>query len=205
MLVPHMAVRIILAVLTVLALAAFAPAQTAPAPTADLGVLLAQLEQTAQTTNLDLAKLRIEKWKGGGDAREQFQGNADALSRNLNAALPGMVSAVRATPENFAANFKLYRNIDALYDVLSTLAEAAGAYGPRSDYQALAADVSNLEALRRSLADRLEAMATLKDAELARLRGGGSSAKSGKSRVKKIVVDDAPARTRKKKPASTPQ
>jgi hypothetical protein len=204
-----------LALFILLAFAEFARGQSsgsAPAPaalsTADLNVLLAQLDQTAQTTNLDLAKLRIEKWKTNGDARQQLQSNADSLSRNITGALPGMIGAVRSSPDNMAANFKLYRNVDALFDVLSALADAASNSAPHGDFQALGTDVSNLEAIRHALADRIEAMATMRDAMLARgANGSTASAKSGsKSGVKKIVIDDtAPAKSspRKKKPAAT--
>jgi len=109
--------------------AAAAAAQTS---VAELNLTLAQLEQTAQTTNLDLAKLRIEKWKGGGDARQQYQANADALSRNLSESLPQRIAELRSAPENLAASFKLYRNVDALYDVLSALTDVASAAAPVS-------------------------------------------------------------------------
>ena len=204
-----------LALVILLAFVAFAVSQARAqsAPANDLNMLLAQLDQTAQTTNLDLAKQRIEKWKTNGDARQQLQSNADLLSRNLTGTLPGLMAAARMSPDNLAANFKLYRNVDALYDVLSALAESAGGAAPHNDYQALAADASNLQAVRHALADRIEALAAMKDNELARLHGGGTTsaaarpAKSG-SGVKKIVIDDnAPVRSspRKKKPASTPQ
>jgi hypothetical protein len=198
--------RALFALVLLLNLSALLPAQTATGAPAGVGDALAQLEQTAQTTNLDLAKLRIEKWKGGGDVREQYQANADALARNLSDSLPGRIAAVRAKPDNLTTSFQLYRNVDALYDVLSALTDVASGAAPKQDYQALAADVQNLEAVRRALADRLEAMAALHDAELARLRSGGSSAKSAKSGVKKIVIDDAPrTTTRKKKTTTTPQ
>src|SRR2546423_2975068 len=144
-------------------------AQTPAAGTSvnDLNLLLAQLDQTAQATNLDLAKLRIEKWKGGGDAREQYQANADSLSRNMSGALPAIVAGVRSAPDSLAANFKLYRNVDALYDVLTSLTEVASSAAPHADYQALATDLSNLEAIRRALADRIEALASLRDTDVA--------------------------------------
>lgn len=193
-----------LAVLLLVTAGALAQAGTS---TADLNLTLAQLEQTAQTTNLDLAKLRIEKWKGGGGAREQYQANADALSRNLSDSLPQRIAELRSAPENLAASFKLYRNVDALYDVLSALTDVASGAAPQSDYNALMADVKNLEAVRRALADRLEALATQRDQELARLRPGGKATTTTKSGAKKIIIDDtAPARTtRKKKTTTTPQ
>jgi hypothetical protein len=190
-----------------LALAGLAAAQTAPvAPNAnDLNVLLAQLEQSTNTTTLDLAKLRIEKWKADGGAKQQFQSNADLLARNMTGTLPGLLAAARTAPQNLAANFKLYRNVDALYDVLSSLADSAGNYGPKSDYQSLAADSSNLQQIRHALADRVEQLASYDDAMLVRLTSTPSTANRSGTAPKKIVIDDtAPSRsTHRKKPATT--
>ncbi|HTK95376.1 MAG TPA: hypothetical protein VL382_07025 [Terriglobales bacterium] len=202
--------------LAVLALVAAMAAQ-APAPVAapsinQLNALLAQLDQTAQTTNLDLAKLRIEKWKGDGDTKRTWQSNADLLSRNLTGTLPGLLATVRTSPDNLEANFKLYRNVDALFDVLSTLADTAGRSGNSNDYQTLATDSGNLQNIRHALADRIEALATFKDAQLARMASGPAPAAKSGTGPRKIVIDDTPTThkttTRKKKPAtgaSTPQ
>src|SRR2546423_45334 len=70
--------------------------------------------------------------------KQQAQANADSVERNLTAALPGMISAVRTAPQDMAANFKLYRNMNALYDVMKTLTEASAAFGQKQDYQTLA-------------------------------------------------------------------
>lgn len=204
-----MAHRLLLASLLLLAFPAPSFAQ-AGVPNADLNAALAQLEQTAQATNLDLARLRIEKWKGGDEARRQYQANADALARNLSESLPGRIADVRNAPQNVSASFKLYRNVDALYDVLSALTDVASGAAPKQDFQALAGDVQSLEAVRRALADRLETMTAMQDAELARLRSGGSPASTTtKSGVKKIIVDDTKAsrssKKKKKTTASTPE
>lgn len=192
-------------------LTGLAAAQTATAPNPnDLNLLLAQLEQTANTANLDLAKLRVDKWKADGNAKQQFQSNADLLSRNMTGTLPGLIAAARTSPQSAAANFKLYRNVDALYDVLSSLADSAGHYGPSNDYQSLAADSSNLQQIRHALADRVEQLAAFKDAELVRLASAPGAAGRSGTAPKKIIIDDSvPAKsTRKKKTtktSSTPQ
>jgi hypothetical protein len=180
------------------------PAQNAPvtAPSAaDLNLLLAQLDQISQTANLDLAKLRVEKWKADNNAKQQLQSNADLLARNLQGTLPGLIATVRGTPDNLTANFKLYRNVDALYDVLSSLADSAGHYAPSGDYQTLAADSSNLGTIRHALADRVEALAGYKDAQLARMTT--PMVPKGTAPSKKIVIDDtAPAKSTHKKKAT---
>ena len=194
--------------LIVLCIGVCAGQTTAPvAPnTNDLNLLLAQLEQTANTANMDLAKLRIEKWKADGNAKQQFQSNAELLSRNMTGTLPGLVTAARTSPQGLAANFKLYRNVDALYDVLSSLADSASHYAPSSDYQTLAADSSNLQQIRHALADRVEQLAAFNDAQMAHLPTSARGTQSSTG-PKKIVIDDtAPAKTTThKKKTTTPK
>jgi len=181
--------------------AAQTPAQPAPAaPAADLSPVLAQVEQMAQAATADIGRLRIDKWKTDSAGKEQSRANAQSLERNLSDALPGMVAQVRTSPQSLAAIFKLYRNLNALYDVLSALAESAGAFGPKADYDALAAHASSLDSLRRTMADYLESLAAARDAEIAGLRARAATAPP-----KKIVIDQnsPPKRSRKKKASNS--
>lgn len=182
---------------------------TTAAPAAD--PVLLQLTQVAQATNADIARLRIDRWKTDGSSKQQAQNNADALQRNLQQALPGLVLAAQSAPTAVAPSFKLYRNVDALYDVLTALAQAASAFSKdEADSQSLARDAQQLDTLRHQLADRLEVMTTQRDAEMARLRAAEQRAASTAAQLpKKIVIDDnesskKPARKKvvKKKPAT---
>jgi hypothetical protein len=187
-----------------------APASAGPSLSAPLVALLPPLERAAQTTSLDLAHLRIEKWKGDRAVKDDAAGKTESLERNLTGALPAMVEAVRANPNNLAPALKLYRNLNAVYDVLAFVTEAAGAFAPKDEYRALSADLQEIDTSRRALADMLENMATAQDQEVVRLRA--QTQPPAPSQVKKIVVDDnepapKPAPKRRKKPApdvSTP-
>ena len=123
-----------------------------------LNLLLGQVQQFSERTQADLAKTRIDRWKTDSNTKRQTQGNVESLTRNLHDALPEMVSTLRASPENLAATFKLYRNLDALYDVFTSVTESAGAFGPKDEFQSLDNDLTLLEEARRGFADR---MATL--------------------------------------------
>ncbi len=189
------------------------PAITAPA---NIEPLLGQVEQIATAMNGDIAGLRIDKWKTDSNTKRQAQADAESVQRNLTAALPGMVSAVRSAPDNVAAAFKLYRNLDALYDVSSSLAESAGAFGPKDEYQALAKDSANLDRVRRKLADQVESLANFKDDLVGQLMIQVRNAQAAAAAVppKKVIVEDEekpapkkPARKKKApaKPAQTQQ
>jgi hypothetical protein len=180
------------------------------ASASEVNTLLAQLESTAQSATAALARMRINKWKTDSSTKQQEQANAESIQRNLQSALPGLISAVRANPDDVAASFKLFRNLDALYDVMSNVAESAGAFGPRDDYQALESSFNNLDRVRRSFADRVESLAVSHQSELARLRNQVRAAQAAAPPPppKKVIVDDnEPAKkaSHKRKPPSKPK
>jgi hypothetical protein len=171
-----------------------------------LNLLLSQLEQASQATQADLAKLRVEKWKTDSTTKQQSLANVDSIQRNLQNALPEMIGKLRNNPEDLAATFKLYRNLDALYDVFGSLVESAGAFGSKDEFQTLENDLGAMERSRRAFADRMDSLATSKEAELARLRTDLHNAQAAAPTAppKKVVVDDnePPKKTTpKKKPA----
>jgi hypothetical protein len=178
-------------------------------PGGDPSQVLSRLEQESQAINHGLARLRIDKWKADSATKRQAESNALSIQRNLNDALPGIIQQVRANPQSLAGNFKLYRNVTALYDVLVMLAESAGAFGGKGEYEAMAPHLSAVDDIRRSYADTLEAMAARQDAQLAAARATAAAAAQNAAAPppKQIVVDDTPApskKTTKKKKPSTP-
>lgn len=182
------------------------------ASVAELNGLLGQLEATSKRTQSDLVDLRIEHWKADNAYKRQALGNVDSIQRNLQGALPEIIAQLRTDPENLNASFKLYRNLDALYDVLGSVTEGAGAFGSKDDLQSLSTDLSSFEGTRKQLAERIDNLSTAKEAEIARLRADLKTAQSEAAPPtppKKVVVDDneppkKPATRKKttKKPAT---
>jgi len=176
--------------------------------------LLAQLEASSKATQGDLMKLRIERWKTDGGSKKRSLGDVDSVQRNLQNALPEMIENLRNAPEDLPATFKLYRNLDALYDVLGSLVESTGAFGSKDDLQALSNDLNSFEATRKQLAERMGNLAASKEQEIVRLRTDLKTAQAAipVAPPKKTVVDDneppkKPAVKKKpvaKKPAITP-
>jgi exonuclease VII large subunit len=171
-----------------------------------LNQLLTQLEQVSQTTQIDLASTRIDHWKTDSNTKHQTQANVESLQRNLKTALPGIIGEMRNSPESLAASFKLYRNLDALYDVLSSVVESAGAFGSKDEFQSLDNDFNTIETARRSLAERMQGLAESKENELTQLRTQARNAQPVVTAPpKKVVVDDTEPVKKpapKKKPAA---
>ena len=174
-------------------------------PGPELTPLLGDLQAAAQTITQDLSRLRVEKWKADADQKQMAEHNADSVRRNVTGALPALLEQVRKDPQSVAAAFKLYRNVNALYDVLSSVAESAGAFGAKREYQSLGSDLAKLEEVRRNFGERLQEMAAASDTELRGWRAQSVRAAAPPPPPKKIVVDDAPKPrkpVRKKKPAA---
>ena len=178
---------------------------TLPAPAANISAMLGRLDQISQSMQINLAKLRIERWKTDSSTKAQAAGNVTSLQRNLSAALPNVVGEVRNDPANLTSGLKLYRNVNALYEVLSSVTEYAGAFGSKDDYRSLGTDASNLDDARRLLADQLESLASVKESQIEQLRNQAIATQtiSPAGAPKKIIVDDnTPAKKapKKKKP-----
>jgi len=200
--------------------AAFAPA-TAPAQDAagapsgaqppvayasvsELKGILAQLQQTAQSMQSDLGNTRIEKWKTDGATKRQTLANVESIQRNLQSALPETITQLNNAPEDLGVSFKLYRNLDALYDVFGSVVESAGAFGSKDEFQSLANDMNGLESARRAFGERMQKLAASKEAEMTNLRAQVktlTAAPAPPPPLKKIIVDDTepPKKPAKKK------
>jgi hypothetical protein len=174
-----------------------------------LNGLLAQLEASSKDTQADLVKLRIEHWKTDTGSKKQALTWVDSIQRNLQGALPEIIAELRAAPEDLSATFKLYRNLDALYEVMGSVVEDTGAFGSKDDLQALSNDLNSFEGTRKQLAQRIESLSSAKEAEIVRLRADLKTAQAAipVAPPTKIVVDDNEPPKKpvvKKKPVAKP-
>ncbi len=180
------------------------PNNQAPAPPvsytsiAELNQLLSNLQEASQTAQQDLSRLRIERWKTDSGTKRQTESNVESIQRNLQTALPGMLTDLKNSPDNAALTFKVYRNLDALYDVVTSVVESAGAFGGKDEFQSLSKDLGALEDSRRAFADRLDKLTTAKETEIGQLRVALQQARAATPPRKTVVDDTAPP---PKKPA----
>jgi hypothetical protein len=175
----------------------------------ELNQLLANLQQTSLQIQEDLTHLRIEKWKTDSRTKHQSDSDVESIQRNLQTALPGILGELKNSPENTAITFKLYRNLDALYDVMSSVVESTGAFGGKEEFQSIDKDLGSLEDSRHALADRMDKVATAKESEIGQLRAALQTARA-EIPPKKTIVDDTqppPAKksTSHKRTASKPK
>ena len=159
----------------------------------DLNQIVEQVQRVAVATNGDLGKLRIEKWKTDGDQKAQLQKVADSLQRNITYAVPGLISDVQNSHGSVSSTFRLYHNLNVVYEFLSSLADAAGSIGKQEEYQSLAADAAALDSARNSLSQYIEQAAASYES---RARAPKPPPEEVSAPVR-IIVDDAPVKPAK--------
>ena len=166
----------------------------------ELNQLIANLQSVSQSAQQNLSHLRIEKWKTDSNTKKQTESDTESILRNLQNALPSILAELKNSPESLALTFKTYRNLDALYDVMNSIVESAGAFGSKEEFQTLNNDLGAVEGTRRAFAERMDKLATAKENEIGQLRTALQAARAAAVPPKKVVVDDTEPAPPKKAP-----
>ncbi|HEY6967984.1 MAG TPA: hypothetical protein VJA94_02175 [Candidatus Angelobacter sp.] len=207
--------KVPLAAIVIVSLAVSLSAQTRstaqatpqPQPTQPAGLnlnsILADIQRVSLSTNGDLSKLRIERWKTDNAEKQQMQQVVNSLQRNINAAIPGLISDAQAAPGSVARTFKLYHNLNVVYEFLNSIAESAGAFGRKEEYDPLAADAAALDTARQNLSNYIEQVAT--NMEIQTKQSQAAQQAQSSQAPKKVVIDDStPQQKKKKKKTASP-
>jgi hypothetical protein len=159
----------------------------------ELNTILGNLKQASQNTQNDLSHLRIQRWKTDSNTKRQTESDTESVLRNLQNALPEILTQLQNAPENVAITFKTYRNLDALYDVLTSIVESAGAFGGKEEFRSLSNDLNALDNSRHAVADRMDKLASAKEIEIGELRVALQNARAAIPAKKTVVDDTEPA------------
>jgi hypothetical protein len=191
------------------------PPRQAPPQAPDLNAIVLQVQQATSSASVNIGKLRIEKWKTDSGQKQQLQQIADSLQKNIANAMPGLINDVSGSKGSALTSFKLYHNLNVLYEFLSGLADAAGSLGKREEYEPLATDAAAIDTARQNLSTYIEQ--TVGKLEIANRQLAGAISSQGHQSPgtvvpgrKVVVIDEAdPAPPKKrakstKKKASTP-
>ena len=181
-----------------------APQQMQDTPQTDLNTILLQVQKATSSANVNLGKLRIEKWKTDSQQKQQMQQVADSLQKNIANAGPGLVSDVQTSRGGVLSSFKLYHNLNVVYEFLSSMAEAAGAYGKKEEYQPLEGDATALDTVRQNLSTYIEqAAGKMEAANRAAASSNSVQARQTVVPGRKVVVIDEKDTPPRKRPKST--
>ncbi len=133
--------------------------QDASAPSAILQPALDGLQRT-------LGLLRTDKWKASGEVRKEAEANIGSIRRDLESTLPPLLATADGGPDSVARMLPVFRNVEALYDVLLRVAAAGDLAAPGQQSAAIEEARARLEEGRRALGDRLQAVAVAEEQQV---------------------------------------
>jgi len=149
--------------------AAAQPANPAPAP-ASAGRIGATLQPSVQLVKEALSSLNIDKWKASSAIKSEADANVQSIQRDIDQTLPGLVSAADAASDSPSKAIPVFRNIDALYDVMLRLDAAGRLAAPKDQIGALDDALASIATARRTLGDQLQANADAQEQRIIRLQ-----------------------------------
>lgn len=169
-----------------------APPSSPPASPKPSAIVQSALSDVQTTT----VSLNISRWKAPGSTRAAAQENVDSIQRDLSSTLPGLLAQADAAPDSVVQSFAVYRNVDALYDVLLRVSEVANYGAPPEEADAVSAALSKLEAARSQLGDAILGVSQRHETQLVDLEKAIQAAKAAPPSKPKeeVVVDDGPAK-----------
>jgi hypothetical protein len=188
--------------------AAANPAQPRNEASLALGNALQQVSIAAAHLRRALDSINVPKWKAPGDVRQTTLSDVDSMQRDVADTLPNLINTALADPAKISPAFAVYRNVDALYDVLLRVSETAQLAGS-NDARLLEDQRSALEESRTQLGAALLQSSQAQDAEVMHLRATAAAATPPPAATK-TVIDDGPStkpkptKKRARKPAPQP-
>jgi hypothetical protein len=162
-----------------------------------LGNALQQVSIAAAHLRRALDSINVPKWKAPGDVRQTAISDVDSMQRDVADTLPNLINTALGDPAKISPAFSVYRNVDALYDVLLRVSETAQLAGS-NDARLLEDQRSALEESRTQLGAALLQSSQLQDAEVMQLHATAAAATPPPAATK-TVIDDGPST----KPKST--
>ena len=158
-----------------------------------------------------ISALNIQRWKAPGEVKNAAQQNTASIQRDLSDTLPGLLNKADAAPTAVPPAFAVYRNIDALYDVLLRVSQTASLAAPQTEADGLFSSLSKLEGARSQLGDAILNASQQREDEVVKLEAAVRAAAQAQAQApspKASVVEDGPAPSspakKKKKPAPKP-
>ncbi len=191
----------------------------APAPSPDAS---AQAAATANTSAIvqpaisnvqrSLGDINIPRWKAPGDVRSAAEQNVASIQRDLSGTLPGLLTQADSAAGSVPPAFNVYRNLDALYDVLLRVYETALLAAPQGEVDELSLALQRVEGARSQLGEAIMQASQQHEADIVKLQAAVKAASASAQAApppKSNVIDDGPAAPpatahKKKKPAPKP-
>jgi hypothetical protein len=126
-----------------------APASAAPVTPSSL------LHPSLTLVQTTLTSLKLDKWKKG-TVRDEASANVTAVLHDLQTNVPPLVTASDAEPGAISKSIPLIKHVDALYDVILRIDEAARVSAPTDQIDSLEQTLKTFGGARIEFYDNLQ-------------------------------------------------
>jgi hypothetical protein len=159
----------------------------------------------AQST---LGTIKTDKWKKGS-VRDEANQNIAALIRDLQNNIPALMTAADAEPTALSRSLPLMKHLDAFYDVLLRVEEAARVSAPSEQIAALQQTMLDVNKARNAYDDQMQAYAATREKQIFDLQTQLKSQQEAAAQAKQTAAATptpckpaAPTARKKKKTAT---
>jgi hypothetical protein len=130
----------------------------------------ATLQPSLDILRQALNQMAIDKWKASPAIREEADSNLRSVQHDLQSTLPSLLATADAAPASAANALPVYRNVEALYDVMLWLDAAGRLAAPAGQISALDQALASLSGVRHALGDQVQMNAEAQEARVAHLQ-----------------------------------
>ncbi|HXS78264.1 MAG TPA: hypothetical protein VN753_18945 [Terracidiphilus sp.] len=127
------------------------------------------LQRSLDEVRITVGNVRLDKWKRGS-VRDEAGTNIDAIERDLQGTLPALLKDADSAPGTLTKVLPLSRNVDALYDVMVHVVEAARVVGTSENVGQLQQALTDLEKARVVLDNQIQQTADMQEKQVLDLR-----------------------------------
>jgi hypothetical protein len=127
------------------------------------------LQRSLDEVRITVGNVRLDKWKRGS-VRDEAGVNIEAIQRDLQGTLPTLLKDADAAPGTLTKVFPLSRNVDALYDVMVHVVEAARVVASSDTVGQLQQAMTDLEKARVVLDNQIQQIAEMQEKQVLDLR-----------------------------------
>jgi len=176
----------------------------APAPAGPSATLRPALDSVLDTIN----SIKTDRWKRGS-VRDEAGQDIGSIVSDIQVNLPPLLREADAAPSLVSRQIPVMRNVDALYDVLLRVVEAARIAGPGDHAEALTKALNTLSKARLAAYDQMQQTSAGQEKQMTELRSTVQKQASLKCPAPPPPPAPCPPVPKKKKttkpPAGTPQ
>jgi len=127
------------------------------------------LQPSLDTVRQTLAGMKVERWKRGS-VRDEASADINSIAQDMQTHIGPLLKDADAAPGTLSKTLPVSRHLDALYDVLLRVVEAARMAAPDDQANALRQALATLNTARLALDDSMEAAAGSQEKQLVDLR-----------------------------------